>query len=174
MSRRGSGWVGMMAAVAVLGCLPVGRAATTEGSLMGPLIGTGGMTALVEESQYSAGSQAIHEGHWADAVKLLAPVAAQHGQHAESAQYWVAYAQSRLGQANEAVASCGKLKQEFPESRWNQDCGALVIEVQAGIGQTVLPSIEPNGELKLLALSAMMRQNEARAVEDLGKFLKGK
>lgn len=150
------------------------QAMTKESMLAAAVTGAAGFSALVEASQFSAGSQAIHDGRWGDAVKLMTPVASEHGEHAEAAQYWVAYAQSRLGKSKEAVASCDALKQAYPQSQWNQDCGALVIELQAGNGQAVQPGVEPNGELKLLALSAMMRQNEGHAVEELGKFLKGK
>ena len=168
MSRQG--WIAGVVLMG-LGVAPMGLAATTEGV---PGMRFAVMTAEVEESQFSAGSQAIHEGHWAEAVKLLSPVAAQHGEHAEAAQYWVAYAESRLGQTKEALAECETLKQSFPESRWNQDCGALKIELAAGNGQPAQPGIQPNAELKLLALSAMMRQDETKAVGELGKFLKGK
>ena len=161
---------------AVVGVLAVMLAGGTAG-VVAESTATAGMGALgagAEQSLYSEGTQAIHESRWADAVEIFSQVAGQKGDHAEAALYWEAYAESKLGQGAKALAMCAELRQGYPASRWIDECGALEIEIRSGTGQAVGEPGGKDADLKLLALNALMQQNEGRAVGELGKFLKGK
>jgi hypothetical protein len=119
------------------------------------------------------GTRAIDQGRWADAVKLFSQVASAHGDHADAAYYWKAYAQNKLGQTKASVDSCKSLRRGFPKSKWVEDCGALEVELNARSGKPA--EIDPNSsdDVKLLALNTMLRQDEPRALAEIQAILKG-
>jgi len=119
------------------------------------------------------GTRAIDQGRWADAVKLFSQVAAAHGDHADAALYWRAYAENKVGQAQASKDSCRDLRQDFPKSKWVEDCGALEVELNARSGKPA--EIDPNSsdDVKLLALNTMLRQDEPRALAEIQAILKG-
>src|ERR1700691_627028 len=77
-----------------------------------------------DSSLCADGKRAIDQGRWADAVKIFTQVAAQHGDHADGALYWKAYAEDKLGQSKPSQSTCAALRSSFPKSRWVEDCGA--------------------------------------------------
>jgi hypothetical protein len=119
------------------------------------------------------GTRAIDQGRWADAVRTFSRVAGQHGEHADGALYWEAYAENKLGDSKSSLDSCAQLRSNYPKSRWVEDCGALEVEIQAKSGKKV--RIEPgqSDDVKLLALNAMMRQNEPQALAEIQEILNG-
>jgi len=119
------------------------------------------------------GTHAIDQGRWADALKIFTQVANAHGEHADGALYWKAYAENKLGDQKAAAKSCTDLRAGFPKSRWVDDCGALEVELHAKSGQKV--QLDPNAsdDVKLLALNAMLHQNEALAMAEIQEILKG-
>ena len=131
--------------------------------------GTGGDDA----SLYADGTRAINESRWQDAAGLFDKVAQLHGEHAEGALYWKAYAENKEGQAASALSTCGELRQRYPKSRWIEECGALEIEIRGKSGDPVPPQAEPDENLKLLALNALMQQDQAQVVPILQKILSG-
>jgi len=119
------------------------------------------------------GTKAIDQGRWADALRIFTQVASQHGDHADAALYWKAYAENKLGQFKPAANSCSELRSSYPKSRWIDDCGALEVELHAKSGERV--AIEPgqSDDVKLLALNAMMQQNEPLALAEIQAILNG-
>ena len=106
-------------------------------------------------------------------MNIFAQVAAAHGEHADGALYWKAYAEDKLGQYRAAQDSCAELRKGYPKSGWAEDCSALEVEIR---GKTGLPvEIEPgeSDEVKLLALNAIMRQDEPRALKEIQTILNG-
>jgi HEAT repeat protein len=95
------------------------------------------------------------------------------GEHAEGALYWKAYAENKEGQPANALNTCGELRKNFPKSRWIDECGALEIEIRGKSGHPVSPQAEPDEDLKLLALNALMQQDQAQAIPILQKILTG-
>ena len=126
-----------------------------------------------DASLYADGTKAINESRWQDAVGLFDKVAQQHGEHAEGALYWKAYAENKEGQAASALSTCGELRQRYPKSRWIEECGALEIEIRGKSGDPVAPQAESDENLKLLALNALMQQDQAQAIPILQKILSG-
>ena len=117
-----------------------------------------------EASLYADGTRAIDENRWPDAVGLFDRVAQMHGEHAEGALYWKAYAENKEGQQANALSTCGELRKSYPKSRWLDECGALEIEIRGKSGQPVSPQAETDENLKLLALNALMQQDQEQAV----------
>ena len=126
-----------------------------------------------EASLYADGTRAINESRWQDAVGLFDRAAQMHGEHADGALYWKAYAENKQGQAANALNTCGELRKRNSHSRWLDECGALEIEIRGKSGQPVSPQAVPDQELKLLALNALMQQDQAQAVPILKGILTG-
>ena len=126
-----------------------------------------------DASLYADGTRAINESRWSDAVGLFSRVAQLHGDHAEGALYWMAYAENKEGQSANALNTCGELRKNYPKSRWLNECGALEIEIRGKSGDPVAPQAEPDENLKLLAINALMQQDQAQAVPILQKILTG-
>jgi HEAT repeat protein len=137
------------------------------------LIANGGGGGADEASLYADGTRAVDESRWPDAVGLFDRVAQMHGEHAEGALYWKAYAENKEGQPANALSTCGELRKSYPKSRWLEECGALEIEIRGKSGQPVSPQAETDENLKLLALNALMQQDQEQAVPILQKILSG-
>ncbi len=75
----------------------------------------GSAAATDEASLYADGTRAISESRWPDAVGLFDRVAQMHGEHAEGALYWKAYAENKEGQPANALNTCGELRKELSE-----------------------------------------------------------
>lgn len=126
-----------------------------------------------DASLYADGTRAINESRWSDAAGLFDRVAQMHGEHAEGALYWKAYAENKEGQPANALSTCGELRKNYPKSRWLDECGALEIEVRRKSGDPVSPQGESDENLKLLALNALMEQDQTQALPILEKILNG-
>jgi HEAT repeat protein len=126
-----------------------------------------------DASLYADGTRAINESRWSDAAGLFDRVAQMHGEHAEGALYWKAYVENKEGQSASALGTCGELRKAHPKSRWVDECGALEIEIRGKSGDPVAPQTEPDENLKLLAINALMQQDQAQAVPILQKILTG-
>lgn len=126
-----------------------------------------------DASLYADGTRAINESRWSDAAGLFGRVAQLHGEHAEGALYWKAYAENKEGQQANALSTCGDLRKNYPKSRWLNECGALEIEIRGRSGDPVAPQAEADENLKLLAVNALMQQDQAQAVPILQKILSG-
>jgi VWFA-related protein len=124
-----------------------------------------------DDTRYSQGTRAIQENRWSDAESIFDEVAQHHGEHAEGALYWKAYAENKQGKNDHALKACAELRQSYPKSRWVDDCGALEIEIRGKSGHPVEPQSEQDENLKLLALKALMQQNEARALPQIQQIL---
>jgi hypothetical protein len=126
-----------------------------------------------DSSLCADGKRAIDQGRWADAEKIFTQVAAQHSEHADGALYWKAYAEFELGQSKPSENTCAELRSNFPKSRWVEDCGALEVEIRARTGKPVVIDPAASDDVKLLALNAMLRQNEPLALAEIQIILNG-
>jgi HEAT repeat protein len=147
---------------------------TLHGELPQPLSAAEGAGAASDDgSLYADGTRAINESRWSDAAGLFDRVAQMHGEHAEGALYWKAYAEAKEGQPDKSLNTCGELRKNYAKSRWLDECGALEIEIRGKSGHPVSPQTEPDEDLKLLALNALMQQDQSQAVPILEKILSG-
>jgi hypothetical protein len=124
-------------------------------------------------NSYADGTRAINEGRWSDAASIFSKIAAQHGDRADAALYWEAYAQNKEGQQARALETCADLGHTYPKSRWISECDALRIEIRGASGHPEQPQSTPDDDLKLLALQAIMQQDEARAMPAVQQILNG-
>lgn len=120
---------------------------------------------------YNEGKIALDRGQWDRAREIFVRLRAEKSDRTDAAQYWLAYAQYKLGQAAEALASLRELEASFPESRWRKDAQALEMELR-GSSRSAAESTS-NEELKLLALSSLIESNSDQAIAILEKVLSG-
>ncbi len=90
---------------------------------------------------------------------------------ADAGLFWKAYAQNKLGQRAEALATLTAMEKQYPQSRWLDDARKLEVEVKQLAGQPVSPDSESDCELKLLALNGLQQADPAKAVPMLEKMI---
>lgn len=125
------------------------------------------------DAAYRNASAQLNEGKYAEAITGFEAIVKAGQDRADAALYWIAYAQNRLGQRSEALATLGRLRGAYAQSRWLNDARALEIEIRQASGQTVAPDSQSNEELKLMAITGLMHSDPARAVPLLEKVLQG-
>ncbi len=125
------------------------------------------------EELYGCGRKALDRGEWDQALAAFTRAAAAQGTRVPAALYWRAYAQNRLGQRAEALATLAELRSRYASSGWATEAGALEVHVRQLTGQPVAPDAAPDDELKLLALQGLARADVATAVPMIESLLSG-
>lgn len=126
-----------------------------------------------EFSAYDAGQSALDSGRWDRAISSFDRVIELKSAKSDAALYWKAYAQHKLGQRPEALATIGTLVKEHPKSRYLSDARALEVEVKQSAGQPVNPAAEGDEELKIMALNSLQHSAPEEAIPMLQKVLQG-
>jgi hypothetical protein len=146
-----------------------------------------------DDAAYSAGTKALNESRWADAVTAFDQVVTAKGKKADAALYWKAYALNKLDKQQLANDTCVQLRTQFKDSTWNGDCRALSVSVSAQqvhvVGAVKLDPLQlnlnldqpfaggsskdPETEIKMLALNSVMRRDPAQAVPLVRGILTG-
>jgi len=126
-----------------------------------------------DDRLYASGQRELDQSHWNAALTNFSEVASRGGARADGALYWKAYALSKLNRRDEALAAIAELRKSHPGSKWLDDASALEIEVKQASGQNVSPEGQPDEELKLMALNALVNSDPDRALPLLEGLLKG-
>jgi hypothetical protein len=130
----------------------------------------------VEEADaaYDCGRRALDRAAWDEALQSFTYVAAsKKGPRAIGAYYWRAYAQNRLGQRVEALATLGELKSVYPSSGWASEANALEMEIRQSTGQRVSPDSAPDEDMRLFALQSLANADDETAIPMIENVLKG-
>jgi HEAT repeat protein len=126
-----------------------------------------------EGNYYDQGQQALDSSRWDRAVSSFDRVIEMKANKADAALYWKAYAQNKLGQQPEALASIGTLLKDYPKSRYLNDAKALEVEVKSRTGTRIDPATESDEEMKIMALNALQNSAPEEAIPMLQKVLQG-
>jgi hypothetical protein len=152
-----------------------------------------------DDVAYAAGSKAMDEHRWQDAVVSFDKVINARGKRVDAAVYWKAYSLNKLGKPQLAAATCDQLHAQDPNSQWNRDCSALTVNVHIdtqalaesmkNVNAQVQAMVDSSGDaeiwdnsgpprgsdedLKMLALNSLLNQDPARAIPLLRKVLTG-
>ncbi|MEA2568457.1 MAG: hypothetical protein QOI24_458 [Acidobacteriota bacterium] len=124
-----------------------------------------------EEELYDSATDALDEHDWRTAAKLFQKVASMTMSHADASLYWLAYAQNKMGQRSEALATLLEFQKVYPHSRWKEDGKALEVEVRQASGQQVSPEHVADEDVKLMALNGLLGSDPDRALPILEKIL---
>ena len=123
-----------------------------------------------ENSYYEMGRSALDRRNWQDAINRFEQAAALKGSRADAALYWKAYAQGKLGQRAEALATIDALVKGYPQSRYLSDAKALDLELRARTG-AVSPESQQDEDLKLLAIQGLQHSDPEQAIPLLENLL---
>jgi len=124
-----------------------------------------------EERLYRRGAEYLDRREWEKAIDEYDQVIDKKGIKADGAYYWKAYALSKLGRRDPALAALVEMKKSYPSSRWLNDAKALEAEVQQASGQGPSPERENDEDLKLFAINSLMNSDPERALPLLEKIL---
>jgi HEAT repeat protein len=97
-------------------------------------------------------------------------VIGQKGAHADGASYWKAYAQYKLGNSQDALATIAELRRSYPQSGYLADSRVLEADVRKTSGKPA--GSDDDDQIKLLAISSMQNSNPQGAVQLLENVLK--
>ncbi len=122
---------------------------------------------------YDCGRDALDNKEWDHAIDYFGRVAAAKGERADAALYWKAYAQNKLGQRPEALATIAEFKAGYAKSRWANDVNALEVDVRQKSGQPIKPGDTTDDDTKLLVLQNLMGNSSAEVVPLLEKLVTG-
>ena len=148
-----------------------GQALLSSGSLDG--VGGESSSTAPDSNQYANGLRALREARWKDAESYFDQVVKDQGRHAEGALYWKAYAEEKKGEAMAALNTCHELSHSHPGSSWNEECGALEVQIRSKNNLRVDPASAQSDEVKLLALNSLIYKNESRALAQISEILNG-
>ena len=121
---------------------------------------------------YEEGNNALYEGRWDRAVTYFTRLADLKGARADQALYWKSYAQNRLGQRADSLATIAELTKSYPSSRYIKEARALEVEVRGSTGP-VGAQAQADEDLKLIAINALAQSDPTQAVPLLEKLLAG-
>ncbi len=126
-----------------------------------------------ERELYESGIESLDDDRWDRALERFNRVIEMNGSNVDAAKYWKAYAQNRLGQRAESLATIAELIKSHPNSRYVSQAKQLEADVRRTTGQAVSPEAQADEEMKLMALNALQHQDPERAVPMLEKILAG-
>ena len=126
-----------------------------------------------DDAEYQNGMRELDQRHWDRAIADFEASASRNRSSSDAALYWKAYAESRAGRREEALATIATLRAQFRSSRWMRDANALELEMRGQAGAPPNPNAQSDEELKLLAINSLMQSDPDRAVPILQKLLKG-
>jgi HEAT repeat protein len=124
-----------------------------------------------EADLYDEGTDALDEHDWRTAATIFRKVAAMTMSHADASLYWLAYAQNKMGQRSEALATLNEFQTVYPHSRWKEDGKALEVEIRQASGQQISPDHVADDDVKLMALNGLMGSDPERALPIIERLL---
>ena len=113
---------------------------------------------------YDRGVRLLDQGEYEEAIAAFGETIKGDASRAEGAHYWKAYAQNRLGQRTEALATLEAMLKAFPNGRWASDARALQVEVKQASGQPVRPDQMNDDEIKVIALNSLIHADPEQAI----------
>jgi HEAT repeat protein len=126
-----------------------------------------------EANLYEQATDQIYEGRYEKALPALSRLIDLKGPRTDAALYWKAYAQNRLGQRAESLATIAELNKSYPNSRYVRSAKALEVEVRGATGQNVTPDSQADEDIKMMAIQSLQHREPEQAVPLLEKVLEG-
>jgi HEAT repeat protein len=123
------------------------------------------------ETLYRNGMRALNDQQWQVAITNFNQLVALHTKSGAEALYWKAYAENKQGLRVDAIATLQDIERSYPGSRWLNDARALELEVRQASGQMVSPKDQPDDQLKLLAINALIISDPGSAIPLLEKMI---
>src|SRR4051812_28984858 len=83
-----------------------------------------------ENDQYDEGTDALDEHDYQRAIEAFREVVNLKGEHQDAAMYWIGYAQNKMGNRSDALATLLQFQKAFPNSRWMEDAKQTEVEIR--------------------------------------------
>ena len=113
------------------------------------------------DSNYSSGLNHLNQRQYDQAIARFDRAIAQKSPRSDAAMYHKAYAQFRLGQTTDAVATIAQLRRDYPQSRYLNDAKVLEADARRLKPEQIAAN---DDEIKLLAINAMQHSDPERAI----------
>jgi HEAT repeat protein len=120
---------------------------------------------------YSGALSLLQQRQYDRAITSFDRVIAAKDSHSDGALYWKAFAQFKLGKADEALATIAQLRKDFPQSRYLGDAKVLEADVRKSAGQPVNLASMDDDEIKVLAIQGIQNSDPERATPLLESVL---
>ncbi|MGC3956549.1 MAG: HEAT repeat domain-containing protein [Verrucomicrobiota bacterium] len=120
------------------------------------------------QNAYRRGLSSLDERKWEDAIEYFKRTDKY---RPDAALYWTAFAQFKAGQSAQALASLASLDKEHSASPWRNDAKTLEVEIKSAQGKPVNPDTVGDDELKLIAVSGLIRSDVDKALPYLEKLV---
>jgi hypothetical protein len=120
------------------------------------------------DSNYSSGLSLLMQHQYENAITRFDRVIAAKGTHSDGALYYKAWALSKLGRSDEAVAAIGDLKRSYSSSAYLGEARQLEANVKR-LG----PDQVDDDDIKLLAIQAIQYSDPDKAVATCEGVLNG-
>ncbi|MCW9017158.1 MAG: tetratricopeptide repeat protein, partial [Kangiellaceae bacterium] len=105
-----------------------------------------------KDNEYATGQKQLDQQNWQAAQKTFASIVKSKGNKHDAALYWLAYAQFKGNQEQQALNTLKRLHNQFPDSRWVDDAEALMVEIKDKLGDSA--EIDDD-EMKLYAIDSL-------------------
>jgi len=110
---------------------------------------------------YSSGLNALQQRQYDKAIVAFDRAIAQKSERADAALYWKAFAQFKLAQTPDALATIAQLRRDYPQSRYLNEARVLEADVRKTAGQPMNPASADDDEIKLLAIQGVAKSDQA-------------
>ncbi len=117
-----------------------------------------------EDADYRKGLSELDAHEWEQAIASFKASASHGKQNADAALYWMAYAQNRNGERDEALVTLSGLSTKYPASQWLKDARALQFEVRAASGSLVTLGTQADAHLQVMAVNKLMQSDPGAAL----------
>ena len=119
---------------------------------------------------YRRGLRALDDRKWDDAVELFKKTDKY---RPDAALYWTAFAQFKAGRQEQALVALSSLAGAHAASPWRNDAKTLEVEIKAAQGKPVNPDSVNDDEIRLIAVSGLIRSDVEKGLPYLEKMVLG-
>lgn len=121
-------------------------------------------------SAYRRGLHALDERKWDDAVEYFKKTGSY---RPDAALYWAGFAHYKAGRTEQALTAVSTLQNTYSTSSWLNDAKTLEVEIKAAQGKPVNPDSVNDDEIKLIAVSGLIRSDVEKGLPYLEKMVTG-
>jgi len=121
-------------------------------------------------SAYRRGMHSLDERKWDEAIEFFKQTDKY---RPDAALYWTAFAHFKAGRSDQALLAVNTLNNSYASSPWRNDAKTLEVEVKAAQGRPVNPESLQDDEIRLIAVSGLVRSDVDKALPYLEKLVNG-
>lgn len=121
-------------------------------------------------SAYRRGLRALDERKWDEAVEMFKKTDKY---RPDAALYWAAFAHFKAGRSDQALIALNTLGNGYASSPWRNDAKTLEVEIKAAQGKPVNPDSVNDDEIRLIAVSGLIRTDVEKGLPYLEKMVLG-